>query len=96
MVGFLKLCIDGKFDEVRQRLSTLLPCANWLDPNFKLTPISNGDDSDSYSDSENDDEMDTSSDSEAPNLVNASQRTQRNRPQIDEDGWTTVPSRRRI
>lgn len=97
LVGYLKLCIDGKFDEVRQRLGTLIPCPNWLDPSFKLTPISNGiSDSDSYSESENDDDdMDTSSDNEAPNLVNADQRFQRNRPQTDEDGWTTIPSRRR-
>lgn len=96
LVGFLRLCIDGKFDELRQRLSTLVPCVNWMDPNFELTPIANGvDDSDSYSESEGDDDMDTGSDNEAPNLVNVNQRTQRNRPQTDEDGWTTIPSRRR-
>lgn len=96
LVGFLRLCIDGKFDEVRQRLSTLQPCPNWLDPSFQLTPISNGiDDSDSCSESESDDNMETDSDNEAPNLVNESQRTQRNKPQTDEDGWTTIPSRRR-
>lgn len=93
----LRLCIDRKFDEVRQRLSTLPPCPNWLDPSFQLTPISNGiDDSDSDSDGESDENMDTDSDSEAaPELVNVNQRTQRNKPQTDEDGWTTIPSRRR-
>lgn len=96
LVAFLKLCIDEKFDEVRQRLSTLPPCVNWLDPSFKLTPISNGmDDSDSNTDSQSDDSMDTSSDNESPNSVATGQRTQRSRPQTDEDGWTTVPSRRR-
>lgn len=96
LVGFLRLCIDNKFDEVRQRLSTLQPCPNWLDPSFQLTPISNGiDDSDSCSESGSDDDMETDSDNEASNLVNESQRTQRNKPQTDEDGWTTIPSRRR-
>lgn len=94
LVGFLILCIDGKFDEIRQRISALLPCVNWLDPSFKLTPISSDED-DSDSSDEGDHNMDTSADNEAPNLVNANQRTQRNRPQVDEDGWTTIPSRRR-
>lgn len=95
-MAFLKLSIDGNFNEVRQRLSSLPLCVDWLDPSFKLTHVSNGpDDSDSSADSECDDIMDTSSDSEAPNLVNTEQSTQRNRPQTDEDGWTTIPSRRR-
>lgn len=98
-MGYLKLCIDGKVDEVRQRLATLPQCVNWLDPNFKLTPIPNGlsdSDSDSDSDSECDDNMETgSNDDDAPNSISADQRNHRNRPQTDEDGWTTIPSRSR-
>lgn len=95
LLGFQKLCFDGNFDEVRQRINTLLPCVDWLDPNFKITLVADSDDdSDSYSGSECDDDMGTTSDNDAPNLVNTNQRPQRSRPQTDEDGWTTIPSRR--
>lgn len=93
---FLKLCTDGLFDEVRQRLSQLPKCINWLDPSFKIIPAPKGaDDSDSDSDSANDEDMEVSSDDETPVLVDSNQRSQRDRPQVDEDGWTTIPSRRR-
>lgn len=99
LVEYLKLCADGKFDELRQRLSQLSKCVNWLDPSFKMQPApKDDDDSDSDSDSGSDDDMDVSDDDdddEAPALVDSNQRSQRNRPQTDEDGWTTIPSRRR-
>lgn len=96
LVEYLKLCADGKFDEVRQRMSQLPKCINWLDPSFKITPApKDDDDSDSYSDSDSDDDMDVSDNDEAPTLDASNQRSQRNRPQTDEDGWTTIPSRRR-
>lgn len=95
LVEYLKLCAERKFDEVRQRLSQLAKCVNWLDPSFALTRAPKGeDDSDSDSDSDNDEDMDVSEDN-APELVDANQRNQRNRPQVDEDGWTTIPTRRR-
>lgn len=94
LVIYLKLCLDGKFDEIRQHLSQLPKCVNWLDSSFKIVPVpKDDDDSDSMSDDDSEDEdMDMSND-EAPALVE--QRNQRNRPQTDEDGWTTIPSRRR-
>lgn len=100
LVEYLKLCADGKFDELRQRLSQLSKCVNWLDPSFKMQPApKDDDDSDSDSNSGSDDDMDVSDDDddddEAPALVDSNQRSQRNRPQTDEDGWTTIPSRRR-
>lgn len=97
LVEYLKLCQERKFDEVRQRLTALPQCINWLDPSFKLTPVmDDDDDSDSYSDSNSDDQMDVSSDGEAPQLVDPNQRrNQRNKPEVDEDGWTTIPTRRR-
>lgn len=95
LVNYLKLCLESKFDEVRHHLSQLPNCINWLDPNFKITPAPRDDDSDSSSDSGSDEDMEMSSDEdEAPVLVEPNQR-QRNKPQTDEDGWTTVPSRRR-
>lgn len=94
LVEYLKLCIDGMFDEVRQRLGQLPKCINWLDPSFKII-LAPKDDSDSDSDSESDEDMEVSSDDEAPVLVDTNQRTQRNRLQVDEDGWTTIPTRRR-
>lgn len=91
---YLRLCLQGKFDEVRQHLGQLQNCVNWLDPSFKITPAPRDDDSDSYSDSGSDEDMDMSDDNEedAPKLV---QSNQRNRPTTDEDGWTTIPTRRR-
>lgn len=91
---YLNLCLNGKYDELRLRLNTLPNCINWLDPNFKITPAPKGDDS-SDSESDSDESMDVSSDEEAPTLTETNQRNQRNKPQVDEDGWTTIPSRRR-
>lgn len=48
------------------------------------------DDSDSSSD-DDDQEMDTDDDNQAPELVD----NQRNQPQIDEDGFTMISSKRR-
>lgn len=88
LIGHLKLCIEGKFDEVRQRISQLPNCINWLDPNFKMTRAPRDEeDSDSSSD---DEDMDTDDD-ETPELV----ESQRNQPQTDEDGFTMVTSKRR-
>lgn len=87
---YLKLCLDGRFDEVRQRLSQLPKCVNWLDPGFKMTLAPKADDdSDSMSDSDDDEDedMELGDDDEEKN--------QRNAPQVDEDGFTLVSSRRR-
>lgn len=93
MVGHLKLCSEGKLDEVRQRIIQLPNCVNWLDPNFKMTRAPRTeDDSDSSSDDE-DEEMDTDED-EAPALADAS-HSQRNQPDVDEDGFTVVAPKRR-
>lgn len=98
LVEYLKLCVQGKFDEVRHHLSQLQNCVNWLDPSFKITPAPKGD-SDSDSESGSDDDMDMSDDDddddEAPELIDSNQRSQRNRPTTDDDGWTTIPTRRR-
>lgn len=92
-MNYLKLCLESKFDEVRHHIGQLPNCVNWLDPSFKITPAPR-DDSDSDSDSGSDEDMEMGSDDEAPPLAESSQR-QRNKPQTDEDGWTTIPSRRR-
>lgn len=93
LVNYLKLCVDKKFDEVHHHLSQLPKSVNWLDPSFMITPAPKGDD-DSDSDSESDEDMDVSDDDEATNLAETNQN-QKNKPQTDEDGWTTIPSRRR-
>lgn len=93
LVEYLNLCHSGHFEEINQRLSTLPKCINWLDPSFKIIPAPNADDSDSDSDS--DEEMDVSSEDETPAQVNTNQIARRSKPQVDEDGWTTIPSRRR-
>lgn len=89
-MNYLKLCLEGKFDEVRHHLSQLPNCINWLDPSFKIIPAPRDDDD--SSDSDSDEDMEVSSDDEAP--AESNQR-QRNKPTTDEDGWTTIPSRRR-
>lgn len=67
-----------------------------MDPSFTITPAPRGeDDSDTDSDSASDEDMDVSSNDEAPTLVDGNNRSQRNRPQVDEDGWTTIPTSRR-
>lgn len=91
IVGYLRLCIAGKFDEVQQRLAQLPQCENWLVPGFQVTKAIQ-DDSDSDSSENSDEDMDTDSDV-APELVNLNRR-QRNAPQVDEDGFTMVGRRR--
>lgn len=86
------MCKQGKFDEVRHHLSQMYNCVNWLDPNFTITPAPRGSDSDSESGS--DDDMDMSDDDD-DNEPQSNHRNQRNRPTTDEDGWTTIPTRRR-
>lgn len=95
LIAYLKLCVDGKLDELKHYLSQLPKCVNWLDSNFKIIPAPKADDdSDSMSDS-SDEGMDMSSDDEAPTLADANQKSHSNKPETDEDGWTTIPSRRR-
>lgn len=95
LVVYLKLCIDGKLDDMKHYLSQLPKCVNWLDSNFKIVPAPKADDdSDSMSDS-SDEAMDMSSDDEASTLADANQNDHSNKPQTDADGWTTIPSRRR-
>lgn len=90
---YLKLCIDGKYDEVRQRLSQLPKCVNWLDPALKMQkpPKMDDDDSDSMSD-DDDESFDEDMDTEDDGL---DQRNQRNAPQVDDDGFILVDRRRR-
>lgn len=94
IVGYLRLCIAGNFDEVQQRLAQLPQCVNWLVPGFQVSRVAR-DDSDSDSDDDDDDSegnMDADSDL-APELVDSNRRP-RNAPQIDEDGFTMVGRRR--
>lgn len=96
LIVCLKLCIDGKFDEMKHYLSQLPQCVNWLDSNFKIVPVPKADDdSDSMSDSSDEEGMDMSSDDEAPTLADANQKIHNNTHRTDEDGWTTIPSKRR-
>lgn len=91
IVGYLRLCIAGRFDEMQQRLAQLPQCTHWLVPGFQVTKAVR-DDSDSGSDDDSDEDMDTDSDA-APELVESNRR-QRNTPQVDEDGFTMVGRRR--
>lgn len=97
LVEYVRLCLDGKLDEVRQHLSQMRTCINWLDPNFKIVLAPKDDDSDSTSDDDSGDEdMEVNNDDdEAPTLIDTNQRNQRNRSQPDEDGWINIPVRRR-
>lgn len=94
----MKLCINGQYDGVRQELSQLPPCTNWLEPGYKMNIASRDDDSDSESDS---DDEDMEMDDEVPQLVNDSSANNSinlsNRPNQteDADGWTTITTKRR-
>lgn len=92
IVGYLKLCIAGKIDEVQQRLAQLPQCVNWLVPGFQVTKAIR-DDSDSASEDDSDDDMDTDDSDAEPELADTNRR-QRNVPQVDEDGFTVVGRRR--
>lgn len=92
IVGYLKLCIAGRFDEVQQRLAQLPQCTSWLVPGFQVTKAIR-DDSDSASDDDSDEDMETDSDA-APELVDANRRPRNAPPQVDEDGFTMVGRRR--
>lgn len=95
LIAYLKLCTAGEVDQVQNQLATLPQCADWLNPNFKLTLVPRDDSSSDEDDDEDDDEsdgMDVDGDDEAPELVNAKEKQ---RPYTDEDGWTTIPSKRK-
>lgn len=93
LIKFLKLCASGEIDQLQGQLTTLPPCVDWLNPNFKITQVPDNDSSDD--DEDDDDEMDISSDDDAPELANANAQKQKQQPYTDEDGWTTIPSRRK-
>lgn len=90
-MGYLKQCADGRFDEIQQQISHLPKCVDWLSSDFVIVP-KHVEDSDSDTSDSNDEDMEVSCEDETP-TPEAKHRT--DRPQTDEDGWTTVPVRRR-
>lgn len=95
LVRQLHRCMRGHTNEVRAEFAHLPPVINWLQPGFKVVNH-RADDSDSDSDSEDDDEDMENDEADAAAVPN---RGGRNQPgpvsQMDEDGWTTVGTRRR-
>lgn len=93
---YLKLCIDGNYEKIKEELSLLPVCINWLHPEFKLTLASRDDDSDSISDEDSNEEMETDEDEDgAPSLLPAEQNNRKMTENMDQDGWTTVTTKRR-
>lgn len=94
LVGYLKLCADGRFDEIQQQILHLPKCVDWLSSDFVIVPkhVEDSDSDTSDSNDDDDDDMEVSGDEETEQ---AESKHRTNRPQTDEDGWTTVPVRRR-
>ncbi|XP_037034727.1 uncharacterized protein LOC119073398 [Bradysia coprophila] len=87
LVTYLKMILAKQYDTVRTEVSAMPQCqTQWLNPNFKLEYKK---DSDSGSSDDEDEEMEVCTDTD----VQGASRT--NAPITDEDGWTTVTSKRR-
>lgn len=86
LTKYLQMIHDKQYDDVRNEVSAMPPCnTQWLNPNFKLEFTV---DSDSSCSDDEDEEMDV-----CHTDVQSTSRT--NAPITDEDGWTTVASKRR-
>lgn len=89
LTKYLKMIGDKQYDEIRNEVASMPACnTQWLNPNFKLEYTI---DSDSSCSDDEDEEMDV-----CTNNTDAPQSTSRtNAPVTDEDGWTTITSKRR-
>lgn len=79
---------DKEYDALKSEVSSMAPCKTpWLKPNFKVNVTM---DSDSSCSDDEDEEMDISS-----NTSDVQSTSRKNVPITDEDGWTTVTSKRK-
>lgn len=79
---------DKQYDDLRNEVSSMPPCnTQWLNPNFKLEYTM---DSDSSCSDDEDEEMDV-----CTNNTDVQSTSRTNAPVTDEDGWTTITSKRR-
>lgn len=92
LVRQLHRCMRGHTDEVRAEFAHLPPVTNWLEPGF-IVVNHRADDSDSDSEDDDEDMEDDEVDAGAPN--HGGQNQPGPVSQMDEDGWTTVGTRRR-
>lgn len=89
LVKFLKMIYDKQYDAVRTEVLSMPPCnTQWLNPNFKIEYTMDSDSS--CSDDDDDEEMDV-----CANNTDVQSASKTNTPLTDEDGWTTVTSKRR-
>lgn len=86
------MCNEERYAEITQELNQLPKCSSWLTPQFQMKYVANdSSDSDSDDDDDDDDEMDEGT-STVPKPTKAKSSSTM---ETDEDGWTTVPSRKR-
>lgn len=83
------MILNKEYDALRTDVSSMPPCSTqWLNPNFQLQYTIDSDAS--CSDDDGDEEMDVSG-----NDTDVQTTSRTNGPITDEDGWTTVTSKRR-
>lgn len=89
LTKYLSMVHNKEYDTIRNEVSSMPPCqTQWLNPNFKIEYAAM--DSDSSCSDDEDEEMDVSVDN-----IDVEGTSRRNAPITDEDGWTTVTSKRR-
>ncbi len=91
LIKYLNMIRNKQYDALRTEISSMPPCqTQWLNPNFKLEYAMDSDDSSCSGDDE-DEEMDV-----CTNDTTDVQNTSKTKgPITDEDGWTTVSSKRK-
>ena len=88
------MCKEDKYAEVAQEITLLPPCSNWLTPQFQMQYAPQDSSSSSSDESDSDKETSNAKPSSSSRTSNSTAGGS-NSMETDEDGWTTVPSRRR-
>lgn len=92
------MCNEERYAEITQELNQLPKCSSWLTPQFQMKYVasdssdSDDDDDDGEDDDDDDDQMEESSSSVPKTTTKAKASSTM---ETDEDGWTTVPTRKR-
>lgn len=103
LVRFMALCRDHQYDVIDRELAALPAITQWLTPQFRVQYAEandSSDDDDEESGDEDDAMDDTPTDTPTPSRLSAAARRapaakSASSMDTDEDGWTTVQSRRR-
>ncbi|KAJ6634671.1 Pre-rRNA-processing protein TSR2 like [Pseudolycoriella hygida] len=85
LTKYLNMILSKEYDAIKNETSSMPPCTQWLNSNFKVEVAI---DSDMSSSDGEDEEMEVWSN-------NVDVQSASKTPTVDEDGWTTVTSKRR-